>query len=114
MGTPITNLLLSIMLSVVALSPADRLQAQTPARYKSYEGEYRSRDDSDDMVRLIAADTGIVMKQLWDRKELRFYSVTDTYFYNAELRYALYILKDESGKAKSILLGRARFEKVGP
>lgn len=92
-----------------------KLQAQSisPARYKAYEGQYRSRDDTDNQVRLMAVDSDLVMKQLWDGKELRFYPVNDTYFYNARWNFPLYILKNDSGRVKSILLlGRQHFDRV--
>ena len=108
---------LFMMLFVSGFFSVGKLHGQGagPARYKAYEGQYRSRDDSDNQVRLIAVDTNLVMRQLWDGKELRFYPINDTYFYNAQWRYPLYILKGDSGRVKSILLmGREHFERVGP
>lgn len=104
-----------LLFAVLFITGQLRAQRIPPARYKAYEGQYRSRDDTDNQVRLIAVDTDIVMRQLWDGKELRFYPVNDTYFYNAQWRYALYILRGDSGRVKSILLpGRQHFERVGP
>src|SRR5215469_15717724 len=100
-------------LFIALLFMAAQLQAQTigTARYKAYEGLYRSRDDTDNRVRLMAVDSDLVMKQLWDGKEIRFYPVNDTYFYNARWMFPLYILKNDSGRVKSILLlERQHFE----
>lgn len=85
------------------------------SRFKSYEGKFRLKEDPDNEVRLIATDTGMVVKQLWDGKEMRFEPVTNTYFYNAPLRMELHIVPDgDTHQVKGILLMRNYFDKVGP
>src|ERR1700742_2420292 len=56
-------------------------QPISTARFKSYEGKYRSKDDPDNEIQLVAVDSGLLIRQLWDRTEFRLYAVTNSYFY---------------------------------
>ena len=86
-----------------------------PVLFKSYEGRYQSKDDPDNEVQLVATDTGIVVRQLWDRKEIRMGALTNSYFYNEPRRLSLHIVTDgTSKKVKAILLMGEYFNKVEP
>jgi hypothetical protein len=85
----------------------------SPAGFKAFEGKYRSKDDPDNEVRLTATDTGLLVKQLWDSKEVAVRPYTHSYFYNEQRKYALHIVTDSQGKVIGILLlGRELFNKI--
>jgi len=80
-----------------------------------YEGKYQSKDDPDNEIQLIAADTGLVVRQLWDKKEFALEPVTNSYFYNQQRSYPLHIITDEKGHVEGVLLlGSEFFKKVNP
>jgi hypothetical protein len=94
-----------------------RMGAQniTPARFKWYEGKYRSKDDPDNEIQLIASDSGLVVRQLWDKKEFGLEPLTNSYFYNYQRSYPLHIITDNQGKVKGVLLlGNEFFNKINP
>jgi hypothetical protein len=77
--------------------------ALTPAILKTYEGKFRSKDDPDNEIRIIAKDSSLVIKQLWDGKETVVQPLTDTYFYNNALSLPLQIVKDGAGKISQVV-----------
>lgn len=80
---------------------------------KAYEGKYQSRDDPDNIIQLTVKDTALIIKQLWDAKEIRVEPRTETYFYNAAQSYPLVIIKDKNGAVKQVvLLGTIIFSKM--
>ncbi len=78
--------------------------ALTPAILKTYEGRYRSKDDPDNEIRIIAKDSNLVIKQLWDGKETVVTPLTDTYFYNNAQSYPLQIVMGQDGKVSQVVL----------
>lgn len=78
--------------------------ALTSATLKSYQGKYQSEDDPDNLIRIIAKDSMLVLKQLWNGKDIPVNAVTDTYFYNADQSYPLQIVKGQDGKVKEVVL----------
>jgi hypothetical protein len=74
----------------------------TPAILKSYEGKYRSQDDSDNMIRIIATDSNLVVRQLWDKKDRVLQPLTNTYFNNQNQSYPLVIVMDPVDKGKVV------------
>ena len=56
--------------------------AITAAQLQSYEGRYRAKNDSDNIIQLIARGSQLVVKQLWDGKETLVTPLADLYFYN--------------------------------
>ena len=78
--------------------------ALTPAILKTYEGKFRSKDDPDNEIRIIAKDSSLVVKQLWDGKETVVQPLTDTYFYNKTQSLPLQIVKGGDGKISQVVL----------
>jgi hypothetical protein len=78
--------------------------ALTPAILRTYEGRFRSKDDPDNEIRIIAKDSNLVIKQLWDGKETVVKPMTDTYFYNDALSYPLQIVMGPDGKVSQVVL----------
>ncbi len=85
----------------------------TTSELKIFEGKYQSKDDADNIIQLSAKDNRLVLKQLWDNKEINLEPQTDTYFFNQEKFYSLGIIKDKDGKIVQVkLLGMDVFNKL--
>ncbi|HTJ13317.1 MAG TPA: hypothetical protein VL547_14880 [Dinghuibacter sp.] len=86
----------------------------TPAILKTYEGRFRSKDDPDNEIQVIARGDSLVVKQLWDGKETGVQPWTNLYFYNEAQSYPLQIVKNDEGKIiQAILLQNNVFDRVG-
>jgi hypothetical protein len=80
---------------------------------KTYEGKYRSKDDPDNQVELRAGNNSMIVKQLWDGKEIIVVPWTETYFYNDAQTYPLQIVNDKNGNLQGVyLLNTNFFERV--
>lgn len=85
----------------------------TTAELKAIEGKYQFKDDPDNYVQLIAKGSNIIVKQLWDKKEMILEPITSTYFNNAKEFYPMQVTKDATGAVTQIqLLGIDVFIKV--
>jgi len=85
----------------------------TTEQLKIFEGKYQSKDDEDNYLQLIARDNKLVLKQLWDKKEIILQPKTDIYFYNDEQSYPLGFIKDKDGAYTQLkVLGIDLFTKV--
>jgi hypothetical protein len=85
----------------------------TAEQMKAYEGEYRSKDDPDNLVKLFVANGHLVVQQLWDRKEIILDTKTDDYFSNDAKSYSVAILKNKENTDKQIMvLGTNVFTKI--
>ena len=78
--------------------------ALTPAILATYQGKYQSEADPDNQIRLIARDSSLVIKQLWDGKETVVMPLGDTYFNNAALNLPLLIVMGPDGKVSQVVL----------
>ncbi len=80
---------------------------------KRFEGNYRLKEDSDDVIRVTAMDSGLVVKQLWDGKEIAVRVLAASFFYNKDRAYTLYFRKDKDGAVLGALaLDTDEFEKM--
>lgn len=80
---------------------------------KKYEGKYRSKDDPDNQVEIRAADNSVIVKQLWDGKEIIVVPWTENYFYNDAQSYGLEIVRDKNGDVQGVrVLDTSIFERV--
>lgn len=80
---------------------------------KILEGKYQFKDDPDNFILLSARNNKLVVKQLWDNKEIILEPQTETYFYNNEQSYPLQVMKDKEGNVTQVLvLGIDLFEKI--
>jgi hypothetical protein len=78
--------------------------ALTPAILATYQGKYQSENDPDNQIRIIARDSNLVIKQLWDGKETVVMPLGDTYFNNAALNLPLLIVRGPDGKPSQVIL----------
>jgi len=95
--------------------PFGKLQSPslTPALMKAFEGKYRLKEDSDDVILIFARDLSLVVRQLWDGKETVVYPLADFFFYNSAQKYSMAFRKDEAGAITGVLiLNKDLFEKV--
>ena len=85
----------------------------TLTQLKIFEGKYQFKDDPDNFIQIIARDHNLVVKQLWDGKEIVVEPMTETYFYNKDQSYPLQIIQNDDGIVKQVLvLGVDVFDKV--
>lgn len=67
-------------------------------------GKFQSKDDPDNQVTIAVKDKHLVVKQLWDNKEITLQALTSDYFYNDALSYKLQLHKDGNGKINEVVL----------
>jgi len=78
--------------------------SMTAAALKMFEGKYQSKDDPDNQIQIRAGDNSLIIKQLWDGKEIVVQPWTETYFYNDVLSYPLQVIKEKDGSFKGVQL----------
>jgi hypothetical protein len=87
--------------------------ALTDRDLKLYEGKYQSTDDPDNLVQLTASHSQLVLKQLWDGKEIDLNPMTNTYFYNDAQSFPLQVLRGKDGSVNQIIiLGMDQFNRI--
>jgi len=80
---------------------------------QTFEGKYQSKDDPDNVIQLVAGKDQLIVKQLWDKKELTVDQQTDMYFYNSAQNFPLQAYKDKDGKiARIVLMGIDEFDRI--
>ncbi len=84
----------------------------TPAILKSYEGKYRSQNDPDNEIRIIATDSNLVVRQLWDKKDRVLQPLTNIYFNAPDRSFPLVIVLDEGKVVQVVLQTGNVFNKV--
>jgi hypothetical protein len=85
----------------------------TTEQLKAFEGKYRLKEDPDDLIRIAARDSSLVVRQLWDGKETTVNPLTNVYFYNDARKYSLDFRRDRAGLVTAVLiLNKDHFEKV--
>jgi hypothetical protein len=87
--------------------------SMTKEQVQLLEGKYQFKDDPDNYIQLTVRKNMLVVKQLWDNKEIILEPQTETYFYNNEQSYPLQVMKDKDGNVTQVLvLGIDLFEKI--
>jgi len=85
----------------------------TAGQLKVLEGKYAFKEDPDNVIQLIAKKNALIIKQLWDKKEIILEPYTANYFYNNIESYPLQINRDANGEVTQlIVLGMDIFVKV--
>jgi hypothetical protein len=76
-----------------------------PAQLKVLEGKYTFQFEKgeDAFIQISASEKGLVLKQMWDGKEIQFIAESDLDFYCKEARFPLKFTKDKSGNAIQVL-----------
>jgi hypothetical protein len=78
--------------------------ATTTARLHSFEGKYRAKNDSDNVIQLMARGHDLLIKQLWDGKTVILTPLADLFFYNKAQSYSLQFVRDADGKVRQAWL----------
>jgi hypothetical protein len=85
----------------------------TEADLKLYEGKYQSTDDPDNVVQITVRHNQLVLKQLWDKKEIELDPMASNYFYNDAQSFPLQILRGKNGSVNQIIiLGMDKFDRL--
>jgi hypothetical protein len=85
----------------------------TAEQLKAFEGKYQFEQKSDAFLQITATADGLVLKQLWDNKEINFMSLGNLTFLNKEEGFPLKFTKDDSGNVIKVLaFNRDMWDKV--
>jgi hypothetical protein len=68
-----------------------------------FEGYYQLDDDKDQYLQIMVKNDKLVLKQLWDQREITFEQKSDLYFYNEELKFPLTFSKNANGEISQVL-----------
>jgi hypothetical protein len=74
----------------------------TAAQLKTLEGKYQAKD-GDDFLQITATSDHIILKQLWDDKEITFSPVSEVDFVNDDQTFPLKFTKGGDGLATQVL-----------
>lgn len=87
--------------------------APTAEQLKALEGKYEFKEDPDNVIQLIVKKNTLIVKQLWDKKEIILEPYSASYFYNNAESYPVQVTRDENGAVTQLLvLGLDVFVKV--
>ena len=70
---------------------------------KAFEGYYQLDKDKDRYLQILVKDNKLVLKQLWDQREIPFEQKSALYFYNDQLSFPLSFSKDANGEITQVL-----------
>ncbi len=76
-----------------------------PAQLKALEGKYTFQFEKgkDAFIQISASEKGLVLKQMWDEKEIPFVAQSELDFYNKEAKFPLRFTKGKGGNAIQVL-----------
>ena len=81
---------------------------------KSFEGYYQFQNDKNTFLQIIAKGSNLILKQLWDGKEIVFVQKSELEFFNEEESFPLKFSKDQKGAIIQVLaFGRDLWNKTG-
>ncbi|HEY8782281.1 MAG TPA: hypothetical protein VIM16_11725 [Mucilaginibacter sp.] len=85
----------------------------TADQLKAFEGKYQFEEKKDTFLQITATADGLLLKQLWDNKEINFISIGDLAFLNKQMGFPLKFTKDQDGKVVKVLaFNRDTWDKV--
>jgi hypothetical protein len=85
----------------------------TAAQLKAFEGKYQFEERPDTYLQITATADGLMLKQLWDNKEINFMAISDVAFLNKEIGFPLKFTKDQDGNVIKVLaFNRDMWDKV--
>ncbi len=93
---------------VVLASPAHARIPKTTIHFSispltGFEGYYQLDKDKDQYLQIMVKNDKLVLKQLWDHREITFEQKSPLYFYNDELSFPLSFTKDAGGEITQVL-----------
>jgi hypothetical protein len=85
----------------------------TAAQLKAFEGKYQFEERPGTYLQITATADGLMLKQLWDNKEINFVAISDFAFLNKEMGFPLKFTKDADGNIVKVLaFNRDTWDKV--
>ena len=75
----------------------------TADQLKAYQGKYEFDQRKGTFLTITATATGLVLKQLWDDREISFTAVADNEFVNDDAMFPLKFTKDATGNVTKVL-----------
>jgi hypothetical protein len=76
----------------------------TVAQLKAFEGKYQMKgDDGDNFLQITAANDHLVLKQLWDQREISFSPISPLDFFDGPQTFPLKFTKDKDGAVTQVL-----------
>jgi uncharacterized protein YjhX (UPF0386 family) len=70
---------------------------------KSFEGYYQFQNDKNTFLQIIAKGSNLILKQLWDGKEIVFVQKSELEFFNEQESFPLKFSKDQNGAITQVL-----------
>src|ERR1700730_15662840 len=70
---------------------------------KSFEGYYQFQNDKNTFLQIIVKGNNLILKQLWDGKEIVFVQKSELEFFNEEESFPLKFSKDQKGAITQVL-----------
>lgn len=89
--------------------------AVLPDRLKALNGSYRSIDDPDNVVAIVAGDSSLVVRQAWDGHETTVVPLSNTFFFAPDPFYTLMILPsaEQNSPPEIRVMSRYTFKLIG-
>jgi hypothetical protein len=85
----------------------------TPGQLKAFEGKYQFEEKKDFFLQITATADGLLLKQLWDGREINFIAISDLNFLNKQMAFPLKFTKDQDGNIIKVLaFNRDTWDKV--
>lgn len=118
--TLVFPLLLTICF-VAALPAGGSLQAAAPGlrfqagkgKLKAFEGKYKPHTGAERYFQITGKDTNLVLKQLWDNRQVVFVQMKPLEFLSTDKHFPLKFTKDQKGNVTQVLaFGRDVWDKV--
>lgn len=75
----------------------------SPAQLKAFVGKYVLEQKNDTYIQITATDAGLVLKQLWNGKEVSFAAIADDAFLNKQIGFPLKFTKDANGNVVKVV-----------
>ncbi len=78
----------------------------TPQQLKAFEGKYRFQFEKgeDSFLQITTAEDHLVLKQLWDNKEINFVPESELEFFCKDRNFPLKFIKDKNGNVIQMLV----------
>lgn len=90
-----------------------KLVTLPPAQLKALEGYYELEGNKDLHLQFTAKNNQLILKQLWDNREVTFDAESELEFFNRQFPFPLKFSKDASGKVSQVLaFGRDTWKRV--
>ena len=80
-----------------------RIASYSTAQLTEFEGYYQFDKDKDRYLQILVKDNKLVLKQLWDQREIVFEQKSALYFYNDQQSFPLTFSKDANGEITQVL-----------